>query len=210
MYHMCWHMHMRCNTNVCPCHCLVWHSWLAVMPWQLLWQKTLRIQGRWRTLVVQHFCMHVCIKAEELEVKNEGSKCITLSLSHWLGCPSKGVRVGCCACNLNEKDLIPYHAQCKTNTAHNCYWCKMACEQNSRFSGSEHIINIGKNLKVPSSTMRFVTKQSDKPLDRAARYMDRREVRSADIYTSMERERREQAHINIMRWAEGMTCRVDD
>lgn len=75
----------------------------------------------------------------------------------------------------------------------------MACEQNSRFSGSEHIINIGKNLKVPSSIMRFVTKQTDKPLDRAARYMDRREVRSADIYMSMERERREQAHINIKR-----------
>lgn len=47
--------------------------------------------------------------------------------------------------------------------------------------------------------MGFVTEQSDKPVDRAARYMYRREVRSADIYKSMERERREQAHINIKR-----------
>lgn len=82
----------------------------------------------------------------------------------------------------------------------NLFFCrKMACEQNSRFSGLEHIINIGKNLTLPSSTLGFVTEQSDKPVDRAARYMDRWKVRSADIYTSMERERREQAHINIKR-----------
>lgn len=78
----------------------------------------------------------------------------------------------------------------------------MACEQNNSFSGPEHIINKGKNLKVPASTLGFAklpTEQSDKPADRATRWMDGRKVRSADIYTSVARERREQAHINIKR-----------
>lgn len=51
--------------------------------------------------------------------------------------------------------------------------------------------------------------QSDKPDDRAGRWIDRPKVRSAIIYTSVVRERGEQAHINRKRRVEGMTCKID-
>lgn len=66
--------------------------------------------------------------------------------------------------------------------------------------------------ELPASTYGFLKLpcgQSDKPADRAGRWIEGRKVRSADIYTSVVRERREQAHINRKRWVEGMTRRVD-
>lgn len=78
----------------------------------------------------------------------------------------------------------------------------MTCDQQSRFSDPEHIINKGKNLKLPASTSGFLkppNDQSDKPANRAGRRMDGREVRSAEIYTSVARERRAQAHVNRKR-----------
>lgn len=48
------HMHTRTlsQKHTRTCHCAVRHSWQAETPWQLLWQKTLRRRGRWRTLCV--------------------------------------------------------------------------------------------------------------------------------------------------------------
>lgn len=115
---------------------------------------------------------------------------------------AKYIQNGLPPCDINKR-----HKSRRTWVA--SYLCKMACEQINSFSGPEHIINKGKNLKVPASTLGFTTEQSDKPADRAARWMDGRKVRSADIYTSVGRERREQTHINMKRWVEGMTCRVD-
>lgn len=66
--------------------------------------------------------------------------------------------------------------------------------------------------ELPASNYGFLKLpcgQSDKPADRAGRWIDGRKVRSADIYTSMVRETWEQAHINRKRWVEGMTCKVD-
>lgn len=108
------------NTCICtlsqkytrPCYCAVQHSWRAETPWQLLWQKTLRR------------CVHVCIKVEELELKDEVFGCektaFITQTTRPFRCTWATDRLCFFAVHMS---LIPYHINVRKHTwPKGCHW----------------------------------------------------------------------------------------